>query len=98
MARVLVTSDMSPVNITLAKTFGSLCSISFSFTFWLSMLYMLHTVILLWSKSSKAVLVEYVESGLHVVDLSAYSLRLTTGVGGLPPIPSKLEDFAKSPL
>ena len=33
------------------------------------MLYLLHTVILVWSKPSKAVLVEYVESGLHVVDL-----------------------------
>ena len=33
------------------------------------MLYVLHTVILLWSKSSKAALVEYVESGLDVVDL-----------------------------
>ena len=33
------------------------------------MLYVLHTVTLLWSKSFKAALVEYVESGLDVVDL-----------------------------
>ena len=33
------------------------------------MLYVLQTMILLWSKSSKAALVEYVESGLDVVDL-----------------------------
>ena len=33
------------------------------------MLYVLHTVILLWSKSSKAARVEYIESGLDVFDL-----------------------------
>ena len=100
LARVLV-------NITLARTFGTLCFILFNLTFGrIPMLYVLHTVILVWSKSSKAALVEYVESGLYMVDLcgipcqllSAYSLRLTTGVGGLPPTPSKLEGFAKSPL
>ena len=60
---------MSTVNITLAKTFGYL--VLYFIQLYLLVLYALCVAHCdhLWSKSFKAALVEYVESGLDVVDL-----------------------------
>ena len=60
---------MSTVNITLAKTLGYL--VLYFIQLYLLVLYALCVAHCdpLWSKSFKAALVEYVESGLDVVDL-----------------------------
>ena len=68
MARVLVTFNMSMVNITLAETLGYL--VLYFIQLYLLALYALCVAHCdpLWSKSFKAALVEYVESGLDVID------------------------------
>ena len=65
----MVTFDMSTVNITLTKTFGYL--VLYFIQFYLLVLYALCVAHRdpVWSKSFKAALVEYLESGLDVVDL-----------------------------
>ena len=71
LGKVVVTPDVSLVNVMLVETLGyNLLSVSQLCLLGFSVFFDAHTVILLWSKSLKVAFVGHEEGGLHVVDFS----------------------------
>ncbi len=71
LGKVVVTPDISLVNVLLVETLGyNLLSVRQIARMGLCTFFDEHMVVLLWSKTLRVAFVGYVESGLYVVDFS----------------------------